>query len=89
VERPNQDDQQRENDRMADIRDNSNMDVGQDPRTGRPLGDHGTALQAIDWILNHCNSSDRFEIQPFLKSWMEGDLDEWPEFYEWLSREAK
>lgn len=56
-----------------------------DQRTGRQFGDHGTALQAIDWALNHMPSRDNYELDVFLRSWMEGDLDEWPEFYEWLA----
>lgn len=52
-----------------------------DPRTGRAIGDHGTALQAIDFATEYylCPEPDAF-----LKSWKEGSLDEWPEFYEWL-----
>lgn len=57
-----------------------------DKRTGRPFGDHGTGDQAIDWIMNHAGMDDRCECEVFLKSWMEGDLDEWPEFYEWLAK---
>lgn len=53
-----------------------------DPRTGRPLGDHGTAIQAIEFAtINAC-----FEAYEFLKCWMEGDLDYFPEFYEWLKK---
>jgi len=63
--------------------------VGIDPRTGRPIGDHGTALQAIDWVLNKGGSDARCEMEVFLKNWMEGNLDEWPEFYAWLSATAK
>jgi hypothetical protein len=53
----------------------------------RAPGDHGTAAQAIDFALdfNVCSEPD-----VFLRGWREGDLDEWPEFYEWLAaREAK
>lgn len=55
-----------------------------DPRTGRPLGDHGPAQAAIDYVL-----ATRFppgEESSFLRCWREGDLDEWPEFYPWLQR---
>ena len=58
-----------------------------DPRTGRPLGDHGTAVQAINFALDW-----QFCQQPdvFLRGWREGSLDEWPEFYDWLrAQEAK
>lgn len=51
-----------------------------DPRTGRPWGDHGTAMQAINFAFDQLS----VERDTFLKSWREGDLDEWPEFYEWL-----
>lgn len=54
-----------------------------DPRTGRPAGDHGTALQAIQYAVEW----ERLEADTFLKCWLEGDLDEWPEFYEWLKKE--
>lgn len=57
-----------------------------DPRTGRRLGDHGTANQAIDYTL-----SPRVDLgcpaEDFLRSWREGDLDEWPEFYTWLNKQ--
>lgn len=56
-----------------------------DPRTGRPIGDHGTAMQAIDFALDHLS----VERDTFLKCWREGDLDEWPEFYEWLFRQPE
>lgn len=52
-----------------------------DPRTGRPLGDHGTALQAISFALD---TSQGLECEDFLRAWREGDLDEWPDFYEYL-----
>jgi hypothetical protein len=53
-----------------------------DPRTGRPNGDHGTAVDALDFILDHADCST--EVDTFLRAWREGDLDEWPEFYSWL-----
>lgn len=57
-----------------------------DPRTGRPLGDHGTGGQAIDWVLNHSNDDDAYNLEAFLKAWQEGGaFEEWPEFYEWLA----
>jgi hypothetical protein len=55
--------------------------VGDDPRTGRPCGDHGTAEQAIRYALDHAGN----ECQEFLQAWNEGALDEWPEFYPWLA----
>ncbi len=54
-----------------------------DKRTGRPYGDHETPLQAITYSVEVL----KVERDTFLKSWMEGDLDEWPEFYEWLAKQ--
>lgn len=53
-----------------------------DPRTGRKFGDHGTPNDAINFCLDFPGGIA--EIQTFLKCWREGNLDEWPEFYEWL-----
>lgn len=46
----------------------------------RPLGDHGTAQDAIDFALDELRD---FHAD-FLTAWREGDLAEWPEFYVWL-----
>ena len=54
-----------------------------DERTGRPIGDHGTALQAIEYALNEIGDCEGVD---FLRAWREGDLGEWPEFYDWLKR---
>ncbi len=54
---------------------------GIDPRTGRHFGDHGTAVQAINYALDH----EPDDGMTFLKAWREGDLGEWPEFYAWLA----
>lgn len=52
-----------------------------DPRTGRPVGDHGTANDAIDFALEHAGMEER----EFLDAWRDGSaFDEWPEFYAWL-----
>jgi hypothetical protein len=57
-----------------------------DKRAGRPLDDHGTAAQAIEFALD---SGDSYlEVDTFLRAWREGDLDEWPEFYEWLEQQS-
>lgn len=61
------------------------MSTGIDPFTGRPFGDHGTSLQAITFALDVDTSG---EALTFLRSWREGDLEEWPEFYEWLEAQA-
>lgn len=57
--------------------------VGDDPRTGRPCGDHGSAENAIRYALDHAGN----ECQEFLQAWSEGALDEWPEFYPWLAKQ--
>jgi len=58
-----------------------------DPHTGRPLGDHGTAGQAIEFALD---KTDYYhEMDDFLRAWREGDLGEWPEFYEWLAEQER
>lgn len=54
-----------------------------DPRTDRPLGDHGTANDAIEFAIAGNNAAWTQEVE-FLRAWQTGDLDEWPEFYEWL-----
>lgn len=74
---------------LFDRRDekNPNEEMTEDPRTGRPLGDHGTAVQAIDFALEHCNEWGPGEGEDFLRHWREGSLDEWPEFYEWLKEQ--
>lgn len=54
-------------------------------RRERP-GDHGEAMDAIDWTLDHCPDGG-VEAYTFLKCWREGNLDEWPDYYFWL-REA-
>lgn len=54
-----------------------------DPRTGRPFGDHGTASDAISFLLDVQQAPG--EETTFLRCWREGNLDEWPEYYEWLN----
>lgn len=54
-----------------------------DPRTGRPIGDHGTALQAINFALDKTGLAPE-QTEIFLWGWREGNLDDWPDFYEWL-----
>jgi hypothetical protein len=62
--------------------------MANNPRTGRPIGDHGTANDAIEYVLEShvdlgCPAED------FLRCWRVGDLDEWPEFYKWLKQKGK
>lgn len=54
-----------------------------DPRTGRPFGDHGTHADALDYINSAIDCAPGEETE-FLKAWSDGDLEEWPEYYEWL-----
>lgn len=54
------------------------------PVTGRPLGDHGYAMDALNFVLDVHEPDPGNQIE-FLKAWRLGDVaDEWPEFYEWL-----
>lgn len=57
-----------------------------DPRTGRPFGDHGTAQAAIDYVLSNDIGIFGLEAEAFLRSWNEGNLTEWPDYYEWLAK---
>lgn len=54
-----------------------------DPRTGFPVGFHGGYSHALDWMLDHMDSDTGNQIE-FIRAWREGDLDEWPEYYDWL-----
>jgi hypothetical protein len=54
-----------------------------DERTGRPYGDHGTHNQALEYML-HVMEADPANQVEFIRAWSYGDLEEWPEFYEWL-----
>ena len=49
--------------------------------TGLPVGDHGTAAEAIDWALDH----DRDGIT-FLEAWRMGQTNRFddPDYYAWL-----
>lgn len=60
------------------------MNAAMDPRYGRPFGEHGTADQAVTFLLDH---SGLFlaEAQDFLDAWRHGDLEVWPEFNTWLA----
>lgn len=56
----------------------------------RPVGDHGTAQDAIDFVLDGRAEFPPGEVELFLNAWRTGELEEWPEFYTWLTkREAK
>lgn len=59
-----------------------------DPRTGRPLGDHGTANDAIDYALDGGGEAWTQTVE-FLTAWRDGDLSEWPEYYRWLRDQGR
>lgn len=63
------------------------MTAAKDPKTGRPFGDHGAAQDAIDFLLHQQQAPG--EETAFLRGWQYGDLDEWPEFYEWLKAKGR
>ena len=50
--------------------------------------DHGTAQDAIDFVLDGFYTFDKVpgygKAELFLENWRDGALDEWPEFYPWL-----
>lgn len=54
-----------------------------DPATGRPFGDHGTADDAVAFVLD--NPGGDIEADSFLRYWDIGDLRAWPEYYSWLA----
>lgn len=52
----------------------------------RKLGErgfHGTALQAIGFAISSFDPDMYLQEREFLTAWLEGDLDEWPLYYEW------
>lgn len=49
----------------------------------RKPGDHGTANQALEWVLDQ--PIPAIDVELFLRAWQLGDLDEWPDFNLWLS----
>lgn len=54
-----------------------------DARTGRPFGDHGQAIDAMNYALDVIE--DWAEMVDFLYAWREGAaFEDWPEFYDWL-----
>lgn len=58
--------------------------IAAQPETPKPVPTswHGTAQQAIEWVL-HVNRDG--QEQEFLSAWQTGSAqEEWPEFYDWL-----
>lgn len=59
-----------------------------DANTNRPVGDHGTANDALDYALDIIE--DWAEMVDFLFAWREGAAyEDWPEFYDWLNDREK
>lgn len=58
-----------------------------DPRTGRPFGDHGPTEAALAFALDATkHDGDTSNQVAFLSAWSEGSaFKEWPEFYTWLA----
>lgn len=52
-------------------------------KSNRPPGDYGTADQAVTWALDVSQAGDCW-TSDFLSAWHEGNLEDWPEFLEWL-----
>lgn len=48
----------------------------------RSPSDHGTAMDAINFVLDEPKMS--CDETTFLRCWRDGNLSEWPEFYAWL-----
>lgn len=48
---------------------------------------HGTHEHAVRFALEV--HDDTLQTYEFLKAWSEGNLDEWPEFYEWLDTQSQ
>ena len=53
---------------------------------GAPRTNHGTANQAVEWVVNVNRDGQERES---LSCWQQGNLDEWPEFYVWLDKQPK
>lgn len=49
-----------------------------------PRINHGTAQDAIDYALDVISWGSESGQEVFLRAWRDGDLAEWPDFYEWL-----
>lgn len=56
-----------------------------DSRTGRSIGDHGSAHDAITFAIDIHEPDPGNQVE-FLRAWQQGSaFEEWPEFYEWLA----
>jgi len=47
---------------------------------------HGTANDAIEFVVSGAANCGPGEEVEFLRAWQQGTLDEWPEYYNWLGR---
>ena len=54
-----------------------------DERTGFAVGFHGGYSHAVDYALDHMEQDPGNQVD-FLRAWREGNLEEWPEYYEHL-----
>lgn len=51
--------------------------------TKRKLDHHGDYEDAVRFALDV--HDDKLQTYEFLNAWDHGDIDEWPEYYEWLN----
>ena len=58
-----------------------------DPTTGRPIGNHGEAIDALTFALEHIE--DDLDAMDFLRGWMEGDISSSYNFYPWLKQQER
>jgi hypothetical protein len=54
-----------------------------DENTGFPVGFHGGHSHAVDYMLDRMEADPGNQVE-FLRAWREGNLEEWPEYYEHL-----
>lgn len=52
----------------------------------RAPDDHGTYEDIVTFALNV--HDDRLQTYELLEAWNEGNLEEWPEYYEWLEKQG-
>lgn len=51
----------------------------------RGLDEHGTYEDAVTYVLDVCSE----DTDLFLRAWREGNLAEWPEYYQWLNETGR
>jgi hypothetical protein len=58
-----------------------------DERTGRRIGDHGTAKQALDFALDVMADDPHLQLD-FLEAWRKGDgVEGCADYYAWLAEQ--